>query len=537
MCCTENENILIAILEELIQEGSISKGRAVKKLKDTYLPIINQYRKIWADMRIDEGSLPESIWKNFTDTLKKSIKFVAHHSRLLGATEKLNLLAKKWDNGSDNHSHVFFFCCIDDDVNMDENDGTYTRMFYEEAPPDHRLICIFLPRKNNYAALDFYEVLHEVGHYIGGRGRIGRIEAYRNAVAAELCNQVYLRLMQKALGGEEVQEIRGGIEEIVYFNSEIRCLSFDTRRNVTEAYETLRRDLEQKYIHVCELNQDGLSDSEKAALDNGYLTFVTPVTLLALHDMNLEIYFNSELPHIQDVLESLRNEIRDETKNPRWIESCKNHFKEPSADLFVIELAKLKYYRYIRFVLNSAYNTWSTLENNGRRTSFFQFFLNSDLLPKIIGVLSSVYKLDEDRITEGDFSLRKRLLRWSYYFWNRDKADAFDYACDLIGQLLLKYSETKEMMGADDEQGNLRLMLQICNPIYRVSDYLDTIREDFWKYPEDENGSGEISNAERRAMRGIIKPLIEPNLWYKLKNGIIRCINSLLNARSSRDDI
>lgn len=510
-----------------------------RRLEKLYTPIVDQNHKIRSDKEFQFHYINEyiktTVWKDFSKLHQDSLNLVAKNRHLRLATKTLNAIAQTWDNevrgSNDGRSHYFFFCPTETDQYSKPNDTIYTRMFCDYAPPDQRLICIFLPNKTAYTQLDFYETLHETGHFIGRRIRKERIELFREAIVAEFCNQVYLRTMQMALQESDIHDIPANIENNIHYDKQLRMLSYSARQSVMVLFTKLKLE-DREYdsastAMATAIDNKYFSESyrtrAKKALSNGYFSFATPVVLTALQSKLVSLSA-TELPlNIQAAYTKVSSELQDslskrETPIPEWVKTCERQYQEPAADLFMISITKMNAQKYLRFALTTAYNCWAKLKEAKHSLTFLQHLSNGEAFPKYIGILCAVFSEDCDKIINGSRSFKKRCFPRTM---RKTMKEELERSYNLIRQAIISYRSANASISRETTPDDAAILLTIFNPIHRVYTYMSKVHGRFWKrYPV-------TTTKDQPEIGSVIEEDVDPKIRKKLQklahSVIIRC--------------
>lgn len=524
------------ILNKALQQ--IKGSKCMKQcLEELYTPIVKQYYNIKSDGDFCDDAILKTVWRDFPKLLMNSLRLVAGNRRLRLVTKTLNSVAEIWDKdvrkSPTERSHLFFFCSADVEADDDASNTIYTRMFYDFAPPDHRLICIFLPVGAKYTQLDFYETLHEAGHFIGRRIRKDRIELFRKAVVAEFCNQVYLHTMREALHEPTHQNIHPNIEEDVYYAKQLRKLSFSARKSVMKLFRDLEISSVEYTNALNRMKQDITAGYQKEnyreraenALANGYFSFATPVVLSALQS-KLSTQKDDVAESIKAAFEKVFAELDECLSNPEaliplWVKVCERQYQEPAADLFMIRITKMNAQKYIRFALTTTYNCWAGLKkkNPGLTLTFLQYLSNDEVFPKYVGILCSVFSEDCDRIIDGSRRFKARCFPRTR---NKAMKAELERGYNLIRQAIKAYQDAKPSAVDKSNEKDQEVLLTIFNPIHRVYSYMSMVQDRFWKrYPAPTSPGGSATKQSAQETEENVDPKIQNELERLIRSVVI----------------
>ena len=331
----------------------------------------------------------------------------------------MHLLSIDWDdwvNKNRDHNvqgmHRFFL------INASDNDYIYeARVFNRVLDPDNRLIAITIPDKA--AKIQFAPILHEMGHYIGGRSRASRVDQLAELTWLYFLNRVHHVCMCRYDG------IDDGNPSYQYASTNDTPLNWARSRydSIITGYLKIIHSLVQRLWEIKKEHMAGqdlyaaktlskcilflkkiLATKKNSNFWNKFLQWVNQENGIQIIDVEIPPVKKPEPVYSY---EPLSNTILAEVKSACYyiirsfereefqvIQQIANYVEEPTADCFMINICNMNPSQYLNLILQQAWDRWSIDSRTDNVTKGFSDYLFSGIIRT--RVLSVLYALDQD---------------------------------------------------------------------------------------------------------------------------------------------
>lgn len=388
---------------------------------------INQYRSIHNESltiqnkKKSQSAIAEERDFDIFDLLENSTyaKIIKYSYNLHHFQVCMHLLSIDWDdwvnknrNHGDQGKHRFFLINAKDKKNT-----TYEAQVFNRAlDPDNRLIAITVPGKAG--KIQFAPILHEMGHYIGGRSRVSRVDQLAELTWLFFLNRVHHVCMCRYDG------IDDGNPSYQYTSTNDTPLNWARARynSIITGY--------LKIIHCIVQSQWKINKEHMAGHDlyatktlskciaflkknifakknsyfwNKFLQWVNQENGIEIVEVEIPpIKRTKPIYTLEPLSETILAEVKTacnyiirsfERESYQVIQQIANYIEEPTADCFMINICGMNPSQYLNLILQQAWERWSIDSRTDNVTKGFCDYLFSGIIRT--RVLSVLFALDE----------------------------------------------------------------------------------------------------------------------------------------------
>lgn len=392
----------------------------VEKLVESVKCITKQYKDINEDCQNNKKATEEMERYNLIGMLKNS-PFTSYQDSAFFLQRFqicLHSLSYAWDNwiieNSDenkNSSHRFLLT-----YGTEKRDNEYeyiARIYNKELGPDRRLISIIVPRDNYH--IDYMPILHEMGHYIGGRNRKKRVETIADFAWLYFMNQVYNRCKKHYNLPDQIPA------ENTQNPHERTTLA--RAKSITGYLSLLYKALNEYWASYTKSKSFSWEDRYAKEMVTNCITFLEEYLSGGNKDVFWEdiekrieesgipiVYFGDDSKpetEIEPFTEENYNTIKNETisciknimaKKQATMKEIVRYIEEPIADCFMICVGDLSAEEYLNYVLQHAWFAWVKAEDSAlRNQETFRKYCARILMSRILPILVALAIGNDDR--------------------------------------------------------------------------------------------------------------------------------------------